>query len=191
MPQAGTVSHRRSSTKMQASEKMKDFIVSNGNLEDIDKIAELYWQVAAIEGGLARTAEEISREYIENFVSKAVAGGITVVARQDEKIIGEIHSYALGPKVFAHVLGELTIAVHPDFQGLGVGKALFTELMRQVAEDRPDILRVELIARESNGKAIEFYKKLGFEIEGKMTNRIRSVGGGFESDIPMAWYRKV
>jgi len=170
---------------------MKDFNVSNGNPEDIGEIFDLYKEVAAIEGGLARNYDEISREYVENFVSKAVTSGIIVVARKDEKIIGEIHSYALGPKVFAHVLGELTIAVHPDFQGLGVGKALFTELMRQVTENRPDILRVELIARESNGKAIEFYKKLEFEIEGKMTNRIQSVGGGFEADIPMAWQRKV
>jgi putative acetyltransferase len=169
---------------------MKDFSISNGNSEDVGAVLKLYREVAAIEGGLARTAEEISREYVENFISKSIEGGIIVVARRDENIIGEIHSYALGPKVFAHVLGELTIAVHPDFQGFGVGKALFTGLMRQVAENRPDILRVELIARESNAKAVEFYKKLGFEIEGRMTNRIQSVGGGFESDIPMAWHRK-
>lgn len=169
---------------------MKDFSVSNAALEDIDDIADLYHAVAAIEGGLARTADEISRAYVENFVSKSVASGIIVVARRGRKIIGEIHAYALGPKVFAHVLGELTIAVHPDFQGAGVGKALFTEVMRQIIENRPDILRVELIARESNAKAIEFYKKLGFEAEGRMTNRIRSVGSGFEADIPMAWHRK-
>jgi len=168
---------------------MNDFSVSNAALEDASAIRDLYRAVAANEGGLARTADEISLEYVENFVSKAVASGIIVVARKGGKIIGEIHAYALEPKVFAHVLSELTIAVHPDFQGFGVGKALFTELMRQVSETRPDILRVELIARESNAKAIEFYKKLGFRVEGRMTNRIRSVGGGFEADIPMAWRR--
>jgi putative acetyltransferase len=169
---------------------MNDFSVSNGGAGDVAAIENLYREVAAIEGGLARAADEISREYVENFVSKAAASGIIVLARKDERVIGEIHAYALGPKVFAHVLGELTIAVHPDFQSLGVGKALFTELMRRVDEERPDILRVELIARESNARAIEFYKKLGFEIEGRMTDRIRSVDGGFEADIPMSWRRK-
>ncbi|HEY0457876.1 MAG TPA: N-acetyltransferase [Pyrinomonadaceae bacterium] len=168
---------------------MNDFSVSNAALDETDAITDLYRAVAAIEGGLARAADEISPEYVENFVSKAVASGVIVAARKAGKIIGEIHAYALGPKVFAHVLGELTIAVHPDFQGVGVGKALFAELMRQVSENRPDILRVELIARESNAKAIEFYKKLGFETEGRMKRRIRSVGGGFEADIPMAWHR--
>jgi putative acetyltransferase len=169
--------------------KMRDVNLDGGALEDADKILNLYREVAAIEGGLARTANEISPSYVENFVSKAIATGILVVARQDGQIVGEIHAYALEPQVFAHVLGELTIAVHPDFQGSGIGKALFTELMRRVAEDRPDIGRVELIARESNAKAIEFYKKLGFVVEGRMTNRIRSVGGGYEADIPMAWHR--
>ncbi|HEY8563759.1 MAG TPA: N-acetyltransferase [Pyrinomonadaceae bacterium] len=167
----------------------KKFTTANGDLTDAAEIFGLYRAVAAIEGGLARTAEEISAAYVDNFVSKAVESGVLVVARAAGKIVGEIHAYALGPRVFAHVLGELTIAVHPDFQGVGVGKALFTELMRRVAEERPDILRVELIARESNAKAIEFYKKLGFEIEGRMTGRIRSVGGGFEADVPMAWRR--
>ena len=167
-----------------------DFSVTNAKLDDTAAIFGLYRAVAAIEGGLARTAEEISAQYVENFVSKAVGSGVIVVARKEEKIVGEIHAYALGPKVFAHVLGELTIAVHPDFQGFGVGKAVFAELMRQVKEHRADILRVELIARESNAKAIEFYKKLGFDVEGRMERRIRSAGGGFEADIPMAWHRQ-
>jgi putative acetyltransferase len=170
---------------------MENFTINAARPEDHGAIASLYQAVAAVEGGLARTAEEITDEYVRHFLKKSVEGGITLVARQTEasEVIGEIHTYALGPKVFAHVLGELTIAVHPNAQGQGVGKALFTELLRQVSEHRPDILRVELIARESNQKAIQFYRKIGFQIEGRFADRIRSVGGGYESDIPMAWMR--
>ena len=121
---------------------MKSFNVTNADFEDCPAITKLYREVAAIEGGLARTADEISDEYVNNFVSKSIKSGIIVVARKDEKIIGEIHAYALEPKVFAHLLGELTISVHPNFQGFGVGKAIFTEFMRQVKETRPDILLV-------------------------------------------------
>ena len=168
-----------------------EFIIANGKSEDAAGIKKLYRAVASIEGGLARTTDEITDDYVANFVGKAVESGIIVLARepQTEEIIGEIHGYALGPQVFAHVLGELTIAVHPRFQGLGVGKAIFLEFMNQVRENRPDILRVELIARESNRKAIEFYQKLGFQIEGRMKNRICGVGDVFEADIPMAWHR--
>jgi ribosomal protein S18 acetylase RimI-like enzyme len=171
----------------------KRFSIASASTADIDSIKDLYLAVAAIEGGLARTADEISFDYVDHFVGKSVAAGIIVVARAIGfgQIIGEIHGYALGPKVFAHVLGELTIAVHPEHQGAGVGKELFTEFMRRVVHERPDILRVELIARESNRKAIEFYEKLGFRIEGRFAGRIRSAGGGFEDDIPMAWTRPV
>ncbi len=166
-------------------------VINAATSDDRAEILALYLAVAAVEGGLARTAEEISQEYVSHFLGKSLESGFCLVAREanDDPIVGEIHSYALGPRVFAHVLSELTIAVHPAKQGLGAGKRLFTELLRRVEQERPDILRVELIARESNRKAIEFYQKLGFHIEGRFENRIRSVGGGYEADIPMAWRR--
>ncbi len=166
-------------------------VINTATSDDRAEILALYLAVAAVEGGLARTAEEISEEYVSHFLGKSLESGLCLVARETDgdPIIGEIHSYAIGPRVFAHVLGELTIAVHPAKQGLGVGKRLFTELLRRVEQERPDILRIELIARESNRKAIEFYQKLGFNIEGRFENRIRSVGGGYEADIPMAWQR--
>lgn len=170
---------------------MENYTINSATVEDLQAIKKLYLAVASIEGGLARTANEVTDDYVSNFVEKSLKSGIILVARHSEsqQIIGEIHAYALGPKVFAHVLGELTIAVHPEHQGKKLGKTLFTELLRRVSETRMDILRVELIARESNKKAIEFYQKLGFKIEGRFVDRIRSVDGGFESDIPMAWHR--
>lgn len=170
---------------------MNGFIISAATNNDRDELSLLYHAVAAVEGGLARTGDEVTEEYIGNFLKKSLESGVVLVARQPEmpQIIGEIHAYALGPKVFAHVLGELTIAVHPAHQGRGIGKALFTELLAEVSRHRPDISRVELIARESNQKAIALYQKLGFRIEGRLVGRIRSVGGGFEADIPMAWHR--
>lgn len=171
---------------------MQQFILEAATDADGPALATLYRAVAATEGGLARSQAEITNEYVAHFLAKAQASGIILVARLGlgEPPIGEIHCYALGPRVFAHVLGELTIAVHPAYQGQGIGKALFTELLRRFEREQPDILRVELIARESNRKAIAFYQKLGFQIEGRLVNRIRSAdGNGFEADIPMAWQR--
>ena len=66
---------------------------------------------------------------------------------------------------------------------------MFTQLLKEVKNNRPNILRVELIVRESNKHAVKFYESLGFKREGKLENRIRSVEGGFEADIFMAWRR--
>lgn len=170
---------------------MSDILIRRSNLIDIPLIEQLYKKVAAVEGGLARTESEITREYVEHFVSKSIVNGIEFVAtdRETNSIVGDIHCFGSGIKTFAHVLGDLTIAVHPDFQGQGIGKMLFGELLDDVTDNRPHILRVELIARESNTRALRFYESLGFEPEGRLVKRIRSVNGGFEDDITMAWHR--
>ena len=162
-----------------------------GSINDTAWIKKLYESVAEIEGGLARSKDEITNEYVENFVNKSINSGVIIIAIevQSENIVGEIHCYSPGIKVFAHVLGELTITVHPSYQGKKIGRMLFEKLLDKVKNEMPHILRVELIARESNLKAIEFYKSLGFIIEGRLERRIKSVGGGFEADIPMAWIR--
>ncbi len=165
------------------------FQIRPAQLEDAQGIRQLYLAVARIEGGLARVESEISEEYIHHNLSSGIHKGVCLVAVQDTQIIAEIHAYPPFPKVFAHVLSDLTIAVHPEFQGSGVGRAIFTELLSTVKEQQAHILRVELIARESNQKAIRFYQSLGFEIEGAMKGRIRRPDGNFEADIPMAWVR--
>ena len=169
---------------------MPDYAIEPARADDATALLSLYRAVAAIEGGLARGVDEITPDYVGGFLSEALAHGYSLVARlADGSLAGEIHTYPMGPRKFAHVLGELTIAVHPAHQGAGVGRALFRRLMDIVEHERPDILRVELRAQESNARAIAFYESLGFVVEGRMTGRVASVGGGYEADIPMAWLR--
>lgn len=160
--------------------------------KDVGAIFELYKLVSKEKGGLARTSDEITLEYVENFCKNAAATGVQLVLEDQNsgQILGEIHTYRLVPKVFHHILSELTIAVHPSFQGQGIGRILFEGLLQKVQTEHPEILRIELIARESNHKAITFYQTLGFEIEGKFRNRIKADAGSLEADIPMAWLRK-
>lgn len=66
---------------------------------------------------------------------------------------------------------------------------LFSALLSEVEQNHLQILRVELLARESNQRAIRFYESLGFHLEGRLEKRIRSVDGGFEADLSMAWLR--
>jgi putative acetyltransferase len=162
-------------------------LVRKSSPENWMEILELYRKVAAIPGGLARRPEELTEDYVREFLKKAMETGISLIAFQGIQLVGEIHSYKLTPRVFSHVLSELTIAVHPEFQGMGAGKALFTAFLQEVETNRPDILRVELISRESNLKAIRFYESLGFKREGRFEQRIDRGDGTFEADIPMAW----
>ncbi len=151
------------------------------------EILELYQKATLIPGGLVRIQSEISTDYVRGFLKKSHESGVSLIAFSGMQIIGEIHAYKLEPSVFSHVLSELTIVVHPDFRGKGVGKALFSAFIEEVKSNRLDILRVELAARESNRNAISMYESLGFRREGELKKRINSGKGVFEADIPMAW----
>jgi len=169
---------------------MTPYHVRKAVASDEEKILWLYKKVSNTIGGLARTNDEITNAYVNHFCSRSQTNGIQLIIEIENTIVAEIHCYKLEPFVFNHVLSELTIAVDPDFQGKGLGKLIFQSLLQIIEKDRNDILRVELIARESNQKAIQFYQKLGFVIEGRFEKRISASTNSFEADIPMAWFNK-
>jgi len=157
-------------------------------IEDTPKVLSLYRDVAEKPGGLARLPFEITSHYVENFLKATVSRGLGFVAvDNNDNIVAEIHSYSPEIFCFSHVFTDLSIAVHPRFQGDGIGRALFEQFLSIVASERAHISRVELIARESNERALAFYESLGFEREGEMRGRIFNADGSLESDIPMAW----
>lgn len=168
------------------------YAVREGNPSDLHKIVALYKTVAARSGGIAREEDEVTETYVMNFIEKSLKSGIILTIEDPENleaVIAEVHTYKPGIKVFAHIFSDLTIAVHPDYQGKGIGKLLFKTLLQETELKHPEIIRVELIARESNKRAIVFYKKLGFTIEGRLENRICDNTGKLEADIPMCWTR--
>lgn len=167
------------------------FKVRTAVSNDFNAIFKLYKSVASNIGGISPLEEEISEVYIQGFMSKAQANGIQlVVCTKDDPdlVLAEIHCYKPSQSVFAHVLTDLTIVVAPEVQGKGVGKLLFRSLQHEIKTNRKDILRVELIVRETNFRAISFYRSIDFRIEGRFERRIDSRNGRFESDIPMAWF---
>jgi ribosomal protein S18 acetylase RimI-like enzyme len=158
---------------------------------DADAICELYCAVAARPGGLAREQDEITTDYVRHFLRHSLADGVCLVAQSADGLVGEIHAYTRGIRAFAHVLGDLTVAVHPQAQGRGIGRTLFEGLKREIEARFPHIVRLELLARESNAHAIRLYESLGFRREGRFEARVRGVNGELEADIPMAWIRPI
>ena len=160
------------------------------DIDDLQRLIRLYKAVAREEGGIARLEHEITEDYVKNFILKSLASGVIIVGENPEdpeELIAEVHGYKAGIAAFDHVLGEVTILVHPKFQGKKIGRTILTIFLEDIARNRMDIGKVELIARESNTKAIEFYQSLGFRIEGRLEMRIRTPERSYEADIPMGW----
>jgi ribosomal protein S18 acetylase RimI-like enzyme len=190
-----------------------NFIFRKTRQTDQLQILDLYQTTAQISGGIIRTAAEVTPQYVAHFLGKSSENGLGFVCELPDdpletqnaplktgntvqrtpverggKIVAEIHAYVPPLFVFRHVLTELTVVVHPDFQGLGLGKRLFQLLLAAVKDERADILRVELFVRESNVAAIQLYKNLGFTVEGGLKDMILNADGSLETPLVMAWF---
>ena len=100
-------------------------------IEDTAKVLSLYRDVAEKPGGLARLPFEITSHYVENFLKATVSRGLGFVAvDNNDDVVAEIHAYSPEIFCFSHVLTDLTIAVHPRFQGDGIGLALLSSSSR-------------------------------------------------------------
>lgn len=160
------------------------------DIDDLPRLIKLYKAVAREEGGIARLEHEVTEDYVKNFILKSLASGVIIVGENPDdpgELIAEVHGYKSGLAVFDHVLGDVTILVHPKFQGKKIGRTILTIFLEEVGRNRADIGKVELIAREGNVKALELYQSLGFRIEGRLEMRIRTPDRTYEADIPMGW----
>ncbi len=158
---------------------------------DVPGILALYQTVAAESGGIIRFREEITPDYVHDFVTKSLRNGLSRVVphpRNGAEIVAEMHAYPYGLAAFSHILTDLTIVVHPSFQGQKIGSLIFEHFLAEVTGKMPHILRVELFVRENNVPAIRFYKKLGFVEEGRHRHKIKNKDGSLETPLEMTWF---
>lgn len=158
--------------------------------DDVPALVKLYKAVARVQGFIARLEHEVTEEYVANFIHKSLESGLIIVGEDEVnpgELIAEIHAYKPGLTIFDHVMGDMTFLVHPDHQGKGIGRTLITIFLDEIANNRPDIGKVELFTGESNRRAIGLYQSLGFLIEGRMEMRYKNPVGTYEADIPMGW----
>jgi putative acetyltransferase len=165
---------------------MSDFTVRPATPQDAAAILALHRKVAALPGGLAREPGEVTVDYIAHAMAVAADGGVNLVATgSDGDLCGELHVERMKVGIFTHVLTDLTVAVDPDWQGRGVGSALFRALIETARTMTPPVGRIELWTGAANLGAQRLYQRLGFKIEGRMIGRGRYPDGHVEDDIVM------
>lgn len=111
--------------------------------------------------GLPSQRIETTEEYLEQLGPD----DHVMVAEADGKVVGVASLEVRSGKL--RYCGWVSIALHNDHQGMGIGGRLLDTLL-DLANQYLGLVRVELDVAADNEPAINLYKSKGFEIEGRL-----------------------
>lgn len=120
-------------------------------------------------------------ESIEEYAKRHTEGS-QLVAVMGEVICGYIHTKPPTPLESNQHVTELAIAVHPKYQGIGVGKILMQAVEEKAREEVKRKISLRVLA--TNESAIRFYQKLGYKEQGRLIDEF-FLNGRYVDDIFM------
>lgn len=138
--------------------------------------------------GMVITAEQVravpaEAERLAAITAAAATGSVCLIARVAGVTAGAAELRVLTPRRCAHV-GLLSIGIHPDWKGQGLGRRLMVALIDHAAAH--GLRRLELCVRADNPRAIALYESLGFTVEGVRRRFIALDDGSYVDDLLMA-----
>ncbi|TYR81507.1 GNAT family N-acetyltransferase [Priestia megaterium] len=125
----------------------------------------------------------MSLEEYERFIESACPenNAILIIATIDDEIASIASITSNQKKRYKHV-GTLGIVIAEKYCGLGLGRKLMEELI-DWAKLNETTTKIDLVTREDNARAIELYKKVGFEVEGRLRNDCYSNGVYYDTIV--------
>ncbi|MFA4986015.1 MAG: GNAT family N-acetyltransferase [Candidatus Brocadiia bacterium] len=121
--------------------------------QDYDEVTAL-WSTAGIKLTLSDSRPEIEKMLARN-------PGTCFVALSDGSIIGAVMGSWDGRRGFVHHL-----AIRPEVQGTGAGKAMMKELERRF--ESMGVVKITFLVESDNEKVLGFYEKLGYSVRGDL-----------------------
>jgi putative acetyltransferase len=129
---------------------------------DIAAVTEVLNQPRAVWGTLQVPHTSVAARQAR--AESLPAGHTLLVAEIDGRVVGSAGLHPADSRRRAHAAG-LGMAVHDEFAGRGVGRALLSALL-DLADRWLGYKRLELTVWADNDRAIALYERSGFEREG-------------------------
>ncbi len=107
---------------------------------------------------------------IGSYAAKLFEHAVRFEVRNSDGLVALLSSYINSEKGVAYIP---YICVQQGFEGYHIGQKLFEQFYQYCRLN--DVVRVELEVRVSNHRAIEFYEKQGFAMQGSNSEKIQLV----------------
>jgi RimJ/RimL family protein N-acetyltransferase len=165
----------------------REFIVRRPTENDADDIIKYSRLLFASTDQLLTTLEEYSmtieneKVWINNFNENP--NSKILMAEFNNQIIGLLF-FATNPKKKNSHTGEFGVSVHPEFQGMRVGRTL-VEALLSWARENPKIEKIYLNVFDTNRAAIKLYEDLGFLVEGRHVKAVKQMTGEYVDILQM------
>ena len=164
----------------------KEVIISQAKKEDAKLMIDFYNVV----GGETDFLSFGKNQFIKNLTeyegfletTKEEVNSIILIARIDDKIIGIASINSSSKDRFKHV-GEFGIVIVKQYCGLGLGRKIMDYLV-EWSKSNGITKKISLVTNENNYRAIDLYKKVGFEVEG-ILKKDNYVNGIYSNSIMM------
>jgi len=158
---------------------------------DLDAVVELEQAIVAADVGVVLEPEESTQagttRQFDTFEAAGHRNALFLGALSGTVLVGtaEVRRHKL--KRMQHS-GGLTLGVHPDWQGRGIGRALLRSALAWA--DGVGLSRVELNVLAHNHRAVQLYKSAGFVVEGTRKNAFLFPCGRWVDDHFLARLRQ-
>lgn len=176
------------STRTMRMKDGREAVIRRATLGDCPGLVES-WKAMARDGrGMVTDESEKTLESAQKSVGSYIDGenagdnGACFVAVLGGRVVGDANVRRLNAAKVRHV-AVLGLGVHPEFQALGLGRALMESVIEwSIAQC---VVRLELKVRCDNDRAMRLYESLGFVTEGVRARFILETDGRFVDDATM------
>lgn len=150
-----------------------DLNIERGRVEDIDELEQLYDNLNDfLAAGINYPGWKKGIYPIRQSAVDGINQGYLYVIKQDSRIVGTVilsHKPEEGYKTakwlsdydYSDIIVIHTLAVHPDFIQLGIGRALMNYAIEHGGRINAKSIRLDVY--EKNAPAIKLYEKCGFQ----------------------------
>jgi ribosomal protein S18 acetylase RimI-like enzyme len=157
--------------------------------EPINRVLHAAWLATYPNEELGVTVDDIEDSFKDTFTEERIARGqerLRNLPENDHRLVAFVDGRMVGVSrlIREEKANHLqTLYVHPDFQGKGIGTALWEEMKKSLDPAKDTVLEVATY----NQQAIGFYERLGFRDTGErlLDERFRMKSGSIIPELRM------